>query len=408
MPPLIDIGTDGQAILWRPHLLTDVMEGRRLDDLALEPVLNPAGTSNAALFKVESRETAVKWTWGSNWKRVEIRADQPNGLSAPLNYAQPQRPSVKWNELPASSAIELTFYGAGGAAGGCVRVEVPDTATFGREVEFGQPRGGSILVRLLSAKDSAGLFVELLRLGQLDQFRPKGVPIPFRAGEPRLGVTVPGDFFGIIAVVRNRHQRRSLIGYAHYDGQKTSLPNLSQPADVKEFQKVRRWVEGDARFGRQRLRQNATAEEWFDNWPSTSRRRLRWLADQARGRFNFTVEHAHKLLRDYPTGLLRYLALAHCGYESQSPEKIIRTLNDGGFQAALDAALTGLGGALSSLQSPEEKAWAVRRAGNPNLTGAVAWAGRQGVAALERALHLLDKRSEARASWEARRAAASS
>jgi hypothetical protein len=406
MTPLIEIGTSGQAILWQPHLLTDVMESRQLDDLTLEPILNPAGVSGAALFKVESKETSIKWAWG-HWKRVEIRADQVNGLSAPLNYVQPQRPMIRWSELPASSAVELTFYGADEVAGGRVRIEVPDTATFGRDVEFRQLRRGTILVRLLNAKDSAGLSVERLKLGQSDEYKMRGSPIAFRQGESHLNVPVPGDFFGIIAVIRSRHQRRSLIGYAQYDGEKAILPNLSQPIDAEEFQKVRRWIEGDARSNQRRLHQDMAAEEWLDNWPLNSRKRLRHLSDQARRRFNLTVDDEHKELRAYPTGLLRYLALAHCGYASSSRERIIRLLNEGSFQAALDAVLPNLGGALAHLKSLEEKVWSVRHADNPNLVDAVTWAGNQGVAALERALHLLDKRSEARAAWEARQVAVS-
>jgi hypothetical protein len=412
MTPLVEISTSGQTILWQPHLLTDVVQSRQMDDLTLEPILNPTGVSGAALFKVESHETSVKWAWGQ-WKRVEIRADQVNGLSAPLNYVQPPRPSVKgnevkWNELPAASAVELTFYGADEVAGGHVRIEVPDTATFGRDVEFVQPRGGMILVRLLNAEGAAGLSVERLRLWDREEFRLKGDPIAFRSGESHLSVPVSSDFFGIIAVVRNRHQRRSLIGYAHYDGERMILPNLSQSIDATEFQKVRRWIEGDARRSQQQRRhQDMTAEEWFDSWPLNSRKRLRHLSDQARRRFNLMGDEAHKMLRVYPTGLLRYLALAHCGYTSSSAEKMIRLLNESSFQSALNTALPNLGGALAHLKSLEEKIWSVRHADNPNLVDAIAWAGNQGMAALERALHLLDKRSEARAAWEARQVAVS-
>ncbi len=404
MNPLIEIGINSQTILWQPHLLTDVMKARQLDELALEPRLNPAGTPGPALFKVESKESAIKWAWGQ-WKRVEIRAEQGNGLSAPQSYAPPQRPTVKWNQLLASRAVELTFYGADGVAAGCVRIEVPDTTAFGRDVEFGQPRGGAIVVRLLNTNDSTGLSVERLRLWERGEFRLKGTPIFFLPGELHARVPVPSDFFGIIAVIRNRHQRRSLIGYTHYDGAKTVQPNLIQPIDAEEFKTIRRWIEGDTRSNQQRLQQDMTADEWFNLWPLNSRKRLRHLSGQARRRFNLTVDAADKMLRAYPTGLLRYLALVHCGYESSRPENVIRQLNDGSFQSALSATLPHLGGALARLTSPEEKIWSVRHAHNPNLIETAMWAANQGVAALERALHLMDKRAEAQASWEARQLA---
>lgn len=400
--PLLEIGKDEQCILWQPHLLTEAMASRRLDDLALEPVLNPAGVSGAAMFKVKSDESAVKWAWG-NWKRVEIRAEQVNGLSAPLSYAPPRSPVVEWNELTAASAVELTFYGADDTASGRVKVEVPDTAAFGRDVEFEQPRGGAILVKLLNAKDSKGMSVERLTLGQKEEYKLKGGPLAFRSGELHVSVPAPGDFFGIVAVIKNRHRRR-LIGYAHFDGRKISLPNLSQSVTAIEFQKIRRWIEGAARSEHARLHQDMTAEEWLENWPANSRNRLRYFSEQARRHINLTEDDTRKVLRAYSTGLLRYLTIFHCGYKSSNPERIIRRLNEGSFQAALNEVFPHLGGALASLKSLEERTWAIQHADNPNLVDAATWAGQQGVGALERALHLLDKRSEARASWEARQA----
>lgn len=406
MNPLLEIGKDGQCILWQPHLLTAALATSQSDALlALEPVLNPAGVSGEAAFGGENNETSVRWDW-AGWQRVEIRAEQANGLSAPLNYVQPQRPVVGWNELPAASAVELTFYSAEGVAGGCVKIEVPDTATFGRDVEFGQPRGGTIIVRLLNSRDSMGLSVEMLRLGQREGFKLKGSPLAFSPGQSQLSIPVPNDFFGIVAIVKNRHQRRHLIGYARYNGRKPIPPDLRQTRDAKEFQKIRRWIEGDDRSSPQRLHQEVATEEWLDNWPLNSRTRFRYLAEQARLHIGLTEDVAYKALRAHPTGLLRYLALFHCGYTSSSPEKIVRLLNEGSFAASLNTALPNLGSALAYLQTPEEILWAVRQADNPHVAEAATWAGGQGVAALERALHLLDKRSEARAAWKARQAAA--
>jgi hypothetical protein len=401
MNPLVDIGKDGQCILWQPHLLTELLADHPPDALALEPSLNPAGVSRA-LFGVETDDVSVKWVWG-HWKRVEITAESADGTGAPRGYVCPRPASARWSELSVSGAVELTFYGANDEAGGSVKVEVPDAANFGRDVEFGASRGGEIVVRLLNTKNCEDVTVERLRLTHWKEFKPKGVPIAFRSGQTQLSVPVSDDFFGIIAVVRNVRRRRHLVGYVEYNGKVPAVPNLSRALDAEKFRDVRRWVEGEERAATLHLHQDATLEEWLDNWPSVSRRRLNQLLEEACRRANLTKERAYKVLRAHPTGLLRYLALSHCGYQPPGPESLIRLLDKSDFMAALNGALPGLGGALSRLGAPEERAWAVRHAGNPNLADAVASAAGQGVSALERALHLLDRRSEARASWEARR-----
>lgn len=404
MNPLVEIGKDGQCILWQPHLLAEALATDERHDLGLEPLLNQAGVS-ADLFKVESDHTSIRWEWGA-WQRVEIGAEQGEGAGRPLTYTRAQAPTVGWRELPPADAVELTFYDTDDALGGRVKIEVPEAAHFGRDVEFSGPRGGAVWVKLLNSKNSGDLQVEWLRLDMRQSFKPKGEPIAFPAGETQIRVRVPSYFAtGHIAVVRSRRGRRQLIGYAHYHDASTNLvtPDLSRSEGVKEFQVVRRWVEGSAGAAPRRLGRDATAEEWLDNWPSASCKRLLRVSERARLCAEFAGRDARKLMRDYPTGLLRYLALRACGHPSADAAGIVRLLDGHSFAAALNVALPALGGALPLLAAPEERAWAVRHADNPNLAVAAGSAAGQGPRALARALHLLDRRAEACAAWEARR-----
>lgn len=403
MNPRIEIGEDGQSILWQRHLLTDVMESSRLDALTLEPLLNAAGTGSE-MFKVEIGDSSVGWQWG-RWSRVEIRAGDAGEAGPPQSYSPPHPTSLGWGELPVASAVELTFYGTDGLDAGCVKVAVPVTAAFGRGLVFTQPRGGNVEVRLPDARDSATCSVERLMLAPGEEFRPKGSPIVFRQGESQARVPVDLSFFGIIALIRTRRGQRKLLGYATYNGTKTSLPNLNRDEDARLFQRLRRWIEGGAHNARPQAHTATTNEEWLDNWPSNSRKRLRDLYEQAQRHLGVSGDGAYKVLREYPTGLARYLTLFHCGYKSSSSgaEKIIPPLDGGSFQAALKGVLPHLEGALSGLTAIEEKVWAIRHAENPNLAEAAAYAAGQGVSALQRALHLLEKRSQACAAWEARR-----
>jgi len=403
MKPLVEIGKDGQCLFWQPHLLTEALAESRPphDDLALEPSPNPAGVS-ADLFNVRSDHAAISWSWG-HWSRVEIRAEAGEGAGAALAYANSQPPSVGWKELPSSGAVELTFYVADGAAAGCVKVEAPDAAGFGRDVEFSGARRGEVFVTLLNSKSTAGVTVERRTVGQLKEYPLKGEPVPFGSGQTRVCVPLPYYFFGIIAVVRNAGGRRRLLGYAQYNGREVTLPDLSEGLAAEELTDLRRCVERETGGGPPRPQREATADEWLENWPSVSRKRLGRLLEQARRRAGLAERDAYKVLRAHPAGLLRYLALSYLGYKSRSPERLIRQLDGSSFQAALNAALPGLGRALLQLGAPAEKGWAVRHAENTNVAEAAASAAGQGVSALERALHLLDVRSEARALWEARR-----
>jgi hypothetical protein len=398
---LVEIGQDGCAILWQPHLLTDVMRARANDALALEPVMLPPGDEAAAPFKVVNNSAALSWHWGG-WKMVEFVAVGAGQTGHARKLLPPQRSQVEWRELPDCDAVELTFYDADGARG-VVKVEASRVATFGREVEFTQPRGGVVGVRLLNQPDGESTLVERMIPGQEEGFRVRR-PISFRPGETFLRVPVAELGWGILAVVRRRRGRRQLLAYAHYDGEKNcvSLPDVSLPLDVAELQRLRRWFGEDTRGGRAQRPDELPLEDWLDNWPGGGRSRLSHLAAQARARLGLNDEGIGQLLRSSPTGLARYLALALCGYATRSPARDIRQLDEGSFQAALSALSPQLAVALSELSAPEEKGWAVTHAHSPCLGEAVGWADGQGLDALERALHLFEKRAEAIAAWSAR------
>jgi hypothetical protein len=83
-------------------------------------------------------------------------------------------------------------------------------------------------------------------------------------------------------------------------------------------------------------------------------------------------------------------------------------LNSNNFQKALNSVLPALCAAIAALHDPNERIWAIQNAHNRYLPAAVSEAKNDGLAALARALHLADKRSEAIASWESRRPSFSS
>jgi hypothetical protein len=398
MTSLIEIGKDQQCLVWQPHLLTEAMESRRWTDLMLEPVVNPGG-GGAASVKIDCNDVSVKWVWG-NWNRVEIGAANTEASGAARTYTRSQHSEAKWKELPAVRDVELTFYGAEGLTARA-KVEVPDVANLGRDVEFGQRRNGMVRVRLLNSKVHTNVTVELLRLSMESVYKPRGRPFPLQSGTSQASVPVPHDFFGVLAVVANRNGQRRLIGAADFDDRGRVTPQ--SPGD-DELKKVRRWVESGVVNGRQAPRLALTAEEWLDNWPDNSRERLASLYQLARRHLESTgVAGADDLLRACPTGLARYLTLTQCGYESFTPQNLIRQLNGGSFQSALNTELPVLSKALAVLNSPVERIWAIEHADNRNLAEVAASVRDLGIAALARELHLFDRRSEAIAAWEARR-----
>lgn len=410
MKQLVEIGKDGRRIVWQPHLLTEALAVAHPphNELSLEPLPGPADGS-ASLFNVKSEGGAINWSWGP-WARVEVRAETAEGRpTGARTYTTPQPPSVSWQELPASAAVEVTFYDADGDAAGCVKVEVPDAAGFGRDVDFSGPHGNAVLVTLRNSRSDAGIAVECRvvgqRRGQLKEYPLRGNPVRFAPGQTRVSVPIPSYFAGIIAVTRDAGGRRQLLAYRHFDDyRRLVLPDLSRALGVEELNDLRHWVEKEAGdVGPARPRRELTAEEWLANWPSDSQRRLMRLIEQAQRCADLSEEDAYMFLRMYPAGLLRFLALVCLGYESRSPAWLIRRLDGGSFQAALDATFPGLGAALPQLVAPAERAWAVVHADNANVAEAAAEAAGRGVNMLKRALHLLDVRAAAHASWEARR-----
>lgn len=397
---LTEIGKDGRAILWRPHPLTDAMEAHGAGAFAREPVLLRRGDPAAAPFKVATDGDGLSWKWGA-WKKLRIA----DGRGGARTYSAAERPAASWADLPAGDSFELTFYDAGDKARGAVKIEMPRAAAFGRDVKFVQ-RGGAVVVSLLSRVERARVYVEVLEPGQtrdaaLGQEALRRGLVHFPQGETAVRVALTP--FTIIAAVRNVGGRRELLGYVSYNGtDPVAGPNLSLAMDAELLEKVRGWVGEEAGAPRQDTGYELPPEEWLDNWPEASRSRLARLAEQAAARLSLSTPDAGRLLRDYPAGLARLLALAICGYTHPSVEQGVRALNKGSFHEALGTLTPHLAAALSSLTSPEEKNWAVRHARHLCLEGAAAWAGGQGEPALNRALHLLEIRADAVAAWEVR------
>lgn len=394
MRHIVDINKD-QSLFWRPHLLTEVMETKQLSDLTLEPVINPAEAGEVRVM-LESSHAALRWEW-RNWKQVEIRANHHDEATVVRTYVVSQPPEARWEDLPVVSEIEINFHDDNGTIARA-KVQIPELTNFGRDVEFEQRVRGNVGVRL-SKPPSARVVVELLRLSQKGTFKLRGEPFQFPIGKAQIYVPVPEGFFGIIAVVAKQAQSEQLIAAADYHDDGEIVPQRIINDRLRDV------IEGRYRVAPQpRL---PSVEEWIRSWPSDSQHRLSVLYEQARQHFyERPVSGSDEFLRAFPTGLLRYLTLAGCGFVASNPEKLIRQLNNNSFQKALNLALPSLGAAIAALSTPEEKTWAIQNARNPNLVEAVREAGNEGMAALARALHLGDKRAEAIAAWEARQAPA--
>lgn len=393
MPPTIDINTDQQALIWRPHLLTEVMKTLQVDDLILEPVINPV-EANDARIRIASNQLSLKWGWG-NWKQVDVSTRHGQQRTVMRSYVAPQSAEVQWKDLPAVSDLELTFHNENGTTAS-VKVQVPDLTNFGSDVEIGQKINGSVRIRLLKPMAPARVVVELLRLSQSGTFKLRGVPLEFKSEQRQINVAIPEDFFGIIAVVTKQEKSEWLIAAAdcHDDGEVVQQRILNT-----RLQKVI-----DSRYRVASPPPSPNFEDWLRSWPSDAQRRFNMLYDRARRHFHERrLNGADELLRTSPTGLSRYLVLIECGFKASDPPKLIRQLNSNSFQNALDSALPALGAAIAALRNADERTWAIQNAHNHNLQEAVSEAKSDGLAALARALHLADKRSEAIVAWESRR-----
>lgn len=397
MPLAIDINKEQQSLLWRRHLLTEVMKSRELHDLALEPVLNPVEAQDASV-RIEKSSTSLKWEW-SNWTRVDISTNHLDEATVVRTYAAFQPPEARWRELPIVSEIEVRFESENGTSA-CAKMTVPELTNFGRDVEFGLWMHGNVRIRLSQPVTAARVDIELLRPGQNGTFKRRGSLFQFPPGVMQIDVPVPDDFFGIIAVVARQADGQQLIAAADFNDYGEVIPQ-----DVVS-ERLQQAVEG--RYNLAPPPQQPTLEEWLRSWPRDSQRRLSALYDSVRKHFQARQLPCNdEYLRTHPTGLFRYLTLTQCGYESPDPRRLIRRLNDNSFQKALNSVLPPLGAVIAALRTPAEKIWAIQNAGNPNLQGAVNEAKNEGVAALKRALHLADTRSDAIAAWESRRRSSS-
>ena len=397
MPLAIEINKDQQSLLWRRHLLTEVMKTMHVHDLTLEPVLNPPEAEDARV-KIEKGHASMKWEWG-NWTRVDISVNHLDKATVVRSYAIFQPPEAKWRDLPAVSELDVRFRNDNGTTA-CARMQVPELTNFGRDVEFGRWIQGSVQVRLARPVAAARVEVELLRLGQHGTFKLKGNPKAFAVGERQLDIPVPDDFFGIIAVVAKQHKSERLIAAADFNDHGEVIPQSIVNDKLQEVI--------DSRYSITSKPKPPSLEEWLRSWPSFSHQRLTALYELARQHFSrrqLTLDDED--LKAHPTGLLRYLTLIQCGFESLDPRKLIGRLNHNSFQKALNSAVPALGAAIAALRTPEEKIWAIQNARNPNLQEAVNEAKNEGVPALRRALHLADKRAEAIAARQSRRTASS-
>jgi hypothetical protein len=390
----VELNKNRQALAWRLHLLTKVAESRNLTDLLLEPILDPPDLKKARV-EITTDETALRWNWGS-WNRVEISIANANPSTFSRSYVKSQPSEINWQQRPAGSEIELTFHGANGLAGRA-KVQVPDEANFGRDVNLSSPIKLIVTVQIAKEGLCSSIVVYLLQLDQQNQFRPKGAPIAFAAGQSNATFNLPSDFAGIVAVVATQNNTRKLIGAADYKDNDKLVPHRS---DSDHLRVLRRFLQANGLIGREETK-NASIEDWLKSWPSDSQRRLRYLHNSARE--HFAPADADDLLRNHPTGLFRYLVLLGWGFKSPDAQTLVRQLNNIDFKAALRLAAPALGATLEVLSSPAERIWAIQHAAHKYLLEAATEAANHGTGALARALHLVEKRHEAIAAWQSRR-----
>jgi hypothetical protein len=388
----IDINKDQQSLVWSPHFLTDVAQTLKLDDLELEPVVSPLGTGRYTI-KIDTNQLSLKWKWG-NWKQLDITANKPQRTLVGT-YLAPHVTEAHWQDLRVANEIELTFFSEDGTSVR-TKVQVPDPVNLGSEVQIGPKINGRVRVKLLKPKAHTRIMVELLGLSQEGTFRLRKSQ-EFPLAQMETGIEVPSGFFGILAVVAKRETDQWLIGAAdcHDDGEVVQQRTLNH--------RLREVI--DSRYSATSQTQLPTFADWLSSWPSDSQLRLGILCDLARRHFaTQQFNSAEFLLRTYPTGLSRYLTLVKCGLENSDPTALVRSLNQHSFHQALNAALPALGAALNLLSGPAERVWAIQNAHCRNLQKAASEARNDGVGALARELHLMNKREEAIAMWESRQA----
>lgn len=390
----VEINKSRQTLVWRPHLLTDVMESKSLKELALEPVLDRPDTKRARI-EISSDEISLRWDWGI-WNRVEISVANAKVSAFSLTYAKSESSEVDWQQLPAGRDVELTFHGSNGSIGRA-KVQVPDTANFGRDVVFGSPSNGFVVLQVGKETSCSSVVAHWLQPDMENQYRPKGAPVVFPVGQLRATLAIPNNFFGILAVIAKQNNTRKLIAAADYKDNGSLVPHKSDNAHLRM---LRRFLH-DSGWTEFVETEKASIHDWLNSWPTDSQHRLGDI-------YNFALEHfatteADDLLRHYPTGLLRYLALVRCGFKSSDAQRLIRQLNNVDFKTSLKFVLPALGGALEVLSSPVEREWAIQHSGHAGLHEAAAEAANHGTKALARALHLVEKRHEAIAAWQLRR-----
>ena len=392
----IEIGKNGSAILWRPHMLTAAMHFCHADNLFAEPQVDPTG---ARRFIPNVSASSLRWSRRSP-KRIEVIA--AGNTAAPLKtFYGNENLEISWKQIPEADDLELLYFDDADALAR-IKIRLPDLIHFGRHVKFGDYRNGSVPVRLINVAEPREFSIHLLTWKQRGNYERRGLR-RFSKGESTIRVSIPmqpSPFYGLIVAVRNANGRTQLVGCADFDGS-GQITEQVLSGNLPQLVRLRKWIEKDSGFD-VNLDQTKDLATWLDNWPASSQTRLRRIYEMAREHLQWTEAEIVRHLKDSLPGMFRYLVLARCGYVSVSPRQAISKLNGDTLENRLSSFLPELRSALGTLTAPEEQVWAVSHGNDPDLQSAAAMAGGQGLPALNLSLHLLSKRREAIAAWETR------
>lgn len=381
MKSFLEVGPDGHVVEWREHPLAETVQARDLAGLDMEPVLHPPGSFPDLQLTPKETQHNVCWTWGGRWARVELRPGGITGAPVMLTRERRDAPSVGWDELSFCDAVELTPYDAKGKAGATVRRERPLVLTS-RDIQYERLGASKLRLRLRGRGPWQSLGVRLRWTGGFitppQRFNQEGVvDVLLR--------TPNGDdaFRGTIIVVHLRGEAERLV---HCFGW---LSKESREVSEAHRNEVRREIEGaDGSVGPS---VPAELQSWLNHWPQESRARLQRIYEEAAYRLGGEAAAQH--LRVSATGLFRTVLLCNCGLEPEAAlDQLVGHLNEEQWEEALRRIAPQFPEALASAPAPAEKLWVVAHAQAPGLREAVEWAGRDGVAALGRALGLVELR----------------
>lgn len=383
-------GLNGKSLLWRSHLLSELFAtGETLD---MEPMIDPALDVDKTPFNiVPDRE--VSWQW-DDWENAQLKLIYGhNGESEPLKHYNTHDESIIYfANLRKAVTYELTLYSP---KQGTNAVKFNLTAdAFAASVEW-MTAGDDLIVRIVDNIRIDGFRVETWRSSGGDLLRDESCffengrsEIVLRFRDPQTSlykqrfVTVSkqiGDGWKLL-----RYGAMGIHGV--FSG--------AQGVTAERLKRLQQLIEGEIPTP---VRESEPPD-WLANWTNFSRRRFESLKALAEKTLQASASALERYLRNYPTGLVRYLILQRlgCQWIQKNPSQYITRLNQDDFLTALKICAPDFKDLLDNLpKEPAKRVWIIKNLSHLSLAEAVRRAGKNDFSALRRALHLLDVRDAA-------------